>query len=249
MSTFFHNFLYLPILNLLFLIYSFVASDLGIAIVLVTILIRFLLLPIFYKGAKDQTIIQKLAPQIREIQKTHKDDKQKQTQEMLALYKEHRVNPFSSIGLLLLQLPILWALYQVFLSGFGNDILSQLYTFVPRPVTINYHFLGFIALNEKSFILVIIAALFQYLQTYFLMKVAAVPQPSVIHDNSVAAMAQKMSKRMMYIAPALTVLILLGLPSAIALYWLTTSAFSTIQQLVINKKMYLSQTNGNTKKL
>ena len=245
-STLFHNFLYLPILNLLFLIYGFIVSDLGVAIVLVTILIRFILLPIFYKGAKDQTIIQKLAPKIREIQQTHKNDKQKQTQEMLALYKEHKVNPFSSIGLLLLQLPVLWALYRVFLSGFGNDILSQLYGFVPHPAVINYHFFGIVALNEKSFILVLVAALFQYLQTYFLMKVAATKQQLTADDNSAAAMAQRMSKRMMFFAPLLTVLILSGLPSAIALYWLTTSAFSTIQQLVINKKIYTPKTNGNT---
>ncbi len=248
MSAFFHNFLYLPILNLLFLVYGFVVSDLGVAIILVTIFIRFILLPIFYKGAKDQTIIQKLAPKIREIQQTHKEDKQKQTQEMLALYKEHRVNPFSSIGLLLLQLPILWALYRVFLSGFGSDILSQLYSFVPRPSAINYHFLGIIALNEKSFVLVVIAAIFQYLQTYFLMKVAAAKQSMVAEDNSAAAMAQKMSKRMMYFAPVLTIFILSGLPSAIALYWLTTSAFSTIQQLVINKKIYIPETNGHPTK-
>ncbi len=240
MSSLFHNVLYLPLLNLLFFIYNIFFSDLGIAIIILTIIIRVILLPIFYKGAKDQTIIQKLAPKIREIQQTHKDDKQEQTKKMLALYKEHKVNPFSSIGLLLLQLPILFALYRLFLGGFGDDVLSQLYSFVARPGVINYHFLGVIALNEKNIILVLIAAVFQYLQTYYLMKAAASKTPAVPDENPAMAMAQKMSKRMMYFAPILTVLILSGLPSAIALYWLTTSAFSTVQQLVINKKI---QTN------
>jgi YidC/Oxa1 family membrane protein insertase len=192
---------------------------------------------LFYKGAKDQTIIQRLAPKIREIQQTHKDDKQEQTKKMLALYKEHKVNPFSSIGLLLLQLPILWALYRVFLGGFSATVLSELYSFIPQPAVVNYHFLGIIALQDKNFILVLIAAVFQFLQTYFLMKVSATKMPTVPDDNPAMAMAQKMSKRMMYFAPLLTLLILSGLPSAIALYWLTTSAFSTVQQLVINKKI------------
>lgn len=238
MASLFHTVLYLPLLNLLFFIYNIAFSDLGIAIIILTIIIRVVLLPVFYKGAKDQTIIQKLAPKIREIQQTHKEDKQEQTKQMLALYKEHKVNPFSSIGLLLLQLPILFALYRLFLSGFGNDILSQLYPFIARPEVINYHFLGIIALNEKNIILVLIAAVFQFLQTYYLMKVSvnnkAVTAPG---ENPAVEMAQKMSKRMMYFAPILSVVILSGLPSAVALYWLTTSAFSTVQQLVINKKI------------
>jgi len=221
----------------LFFIYNIVFSDLGVAIIVLTIVIRFVLLPIFYKGAKDQTIIQKLTPKIREIQQKHKEDKQEQTRQMLALYKDHKVNPFSSIGLLLLQLPILFALYRLFLGGFGDDVLSQLYSFVVRPEVINYHFLGVIALNEKNIILVLIAAVFQYLQTYYLMKVSASTMSTAPDENPAVAMAQKVSRRMMYFAPILTVIILSGLPSAIALYWLTTSAFSTIQQIVINKKI------------
>lgn len=237
MSSLFHNVLYLPLLNLLFFIYNIVFSDLGVAIIVLTIVIRFVLLPIFYKGAKDQTIIQKLTPKIREIQQKYKEDKQEQTRQMLALYKDHKVNPFSSIGLLLLQLPILFALYRLFLGGFGDDVLSQLYSFVVRPEVINYHFLGVIALNEKNIILVLIAAVFQYLQTYYLMKVSASAMSTAPDENPAVAMAQKVSRRMMYFAPILTVIILSGLPSAIALYWLTTSAFSTIQQIVINKKI------------
>ncbi len=237
MSSLFHNFLYLPLLNLLFFIYHITFSDLGIAIIVLTVVIRVILLPIFYKGAKDQTIMQKLAPKIREIQQTHKADKQQQTKEMLALYKEHKVNPFSSIGLLLLQLPILFALYRLFLSGFNSDVLSQLYSFVARPEVVNYHFLGIIALNEKNILLVLIAAALQYLQTYYLMQVSANKTSTVPDENPAVAMAQKMSKRMMYFTPILTVVILSGLPSAVALYWLTTSAFSTVQQIIINKKL------------
>lgn len=237
MTSLFHEILFRPLLNLLFLIYNFVGSDLGIAIIVLTIVVRFILLPVFYKSAKDQTIIQKLAPRIREIQKTHKDDKEKQTREMLAIYKEHKVNPFSSIGLLLIQLPILWTLYRVFLGGFGQEIIAQLYAFVPHPAEVNYHFLGLVALNEKNIILVIIAAVFQFLQTYFLMKVVRKNTPDTVGGNATIEMAQKMSQRMMYITPIITVLILSNLPAAIALYWFTTSAFSAIQQIVINKRL------------
>jgi YidC/Oxa1 family membrane protein insertase len=237
MGYLYTQFLYRPLLNLLFFLYNNVYADLGIAIILLTIIVRLVLLPLFYKSAKDQTILQKIAPRIQELQKIHKEDKERQVKEIMAVYKEHRVNPFSGFLFIIIQLPILIALYGVFLRGIKTLDGSLLYSFVHIPQNINYHFLGLIDLSSHSVVLVALAAITQYLQSYFLLKAAGRSGKKVGETS----MAERMGRQMMYIGPLLSLVILWPLPSAVALYWLTTSAFSVIQQIVINKKIQTPQ--------
>jgi len=123
MGHLFNTFLIQPLLNLLIVVYNGIVPDLGVAIILVTLLIRFVLLPLFYKSAKDQTVIQKyVTPKIKELQQKHKDDKERQVKEMMAVYKEHKVSPFSGFLLIIIQLPILIALYRVFLMDFSKNL-------------------------------------------------------------------------------------------------------------------------------
>ena len=224
MITLFNKFLYEPLLkSLIFLHQNFSFQDLGIAIIILTIIIRFVLFPLFYKGAKDQAILQRLAPKIKEIQKNHKDDKGKQTQALLDLYKEHKVNPFSGILLLLIQLPILIALYKVFLSGFSE---------ISNIGPINNLFLGIIDLGQRNLPLVVIAAIVQYYQG----KLAL---PKTDKPDSELGMAEKLGKQMVFMGPIMTFVFLyfFNLPSAVAVYWITTSAFSVVQQIFINKRI------------
>ncbi len=224
MGNIFNKFLYEPLLNaLIFLYQNFSFHDLGIAIIILTILIRLVLFPLFYKGAKDQAIMQRLAPKIKEIQKTHKDDKEKQTRAMMDLYKEHKVNPFSGFLLLLIQLPVLIALYKVFLNGFlATSSLGGA----------NKLFLGFINLGQKSIYIVLLAAIVQYFQG----KLAL---PKTTKSFAEMDTMEKMGQQMVFMGPIMTFVILyfLNLPAAVAIYWLTTSAFSVIQQVIINKKI------------
>jgi YidC/Oxa1 family membrane protein insertase len=238
MSTIFNEVFYRPLLNLLFLIYNLTIADLGVAIIVLTIIIRLLLLPLFYKSAKDQTIIQKITPRIKELQKIYKEDKEKQVQEILKVYKDHKVNPFSGFLILLIQIPILIALYRVFVLGFSADTLSGLYSFVSPPQSIHTTFLGLIDLNNKNILIVIIAAIFQYLQSRLMLSISKQKNNSSSDSqDKMADMAQRISRNMVLISPLLTVLILYPLPAAVGLYWLTTSAFSFVQQLFINKKI------------
>lgn len=231
MSFLFNEILYRPLLNLLFIIYNSVVSDLGLAIIILTIVIRFVLLPIFYKSSRDQAVIQKITPRIKEIQALHKDDKQKQVAEMMAIYKEHKVNPFSGFLLILIQLPILFALYRVFFKGLSSSLVGVLYPFLAVPESINFMFLGIIDLHQKNLIIVILSAIAQYLQSYLIFNIN---KKEVKKDQTPI---ERATKQMAYIGPLLTVVILYSLPSAIGLYWLTTSVFSVIQQIVINKKI------------
>src|SRR5688572_820076 len=111
----FNTVLYYPLFNLLVLIYNYLPGhDFGIAIIVLTIIIRFILYPVSVKALNSQKALQKLQPQIQELQKKYKDDKEKQAKETLELYRREKINPFSGLLLALIQLPILIALYNVF---------------------------------------------------------------------------------------------------------------------------------------
>jgi YidC/Oxa1 family membrane protein insertase len=104
---------FLPLFNLLVWLYQILFSDLGIAIVVFTVMIRFILWPLFVRQIRSQKEMQRMAPLTREIQRKHKGNRQKITEETMALYKEHGVNQFGGCLPLLLQMPILIALYSV----------------------------------------------------------------------------------------------------------------------------------------
>lgn len=204
---------------LVFIYKNFAFNDLGVAIVILTLLVRIILLPFFYKSAKDQTIIQKLQPYIQEIQKNHKGDRVKQGEAMMELYKKHKVNPFSSILLILLQLPIFIALFNLFTKQISSPYFASTY------------FLGFIDLSKKNIFIVIVAAVFQYLQTKIIFKTQK--------NNS----SKDLNRIMVFVGPLITILIFYNLPSALSLYWLVFSIFSFIQQIYINKKVHIEEPN------
>ena len=239
MSYLFNTYLYAPLFNALIYLYDkFSFGDLGVAIILLTILVRVVLYPFFYKGARDQAIMQKIAPKVKEIQSKHKDDKQKQVEEMMAIYKEHKVNPFSAFFLLLaVQLPILFAMFKVFTKGIKDMPQDILYSFVPHVQTLDFSFLGLIDLSEKSIFLILITAVAQYYQA----KLTLPKSNKAFKDLE---MAEMMGRQMMYMGPILTVVVLMTMPSAIALYWVTTTLFSIVQQVIINKRINIVKDHG-----
>ena len=171
--------------------------------------------------------MQRLQGQIRKIQHDHKDNKEKQAQALMALYREHKVNPFSGLIMIIIQLPVLITLYQLFLNGFTPESMSNLYSFLTPLDVIHHSFLGLIDLQSRSILIVGLAAIAQYFQGRLVL-----PKNQTDSDPS-----SKIAKQMVFIGPIITVVFLFSLPSAIGIYWLTTSVFSVIQQLIINKQL------------
>lgn len=232
--TIFHESLSRPLFNLLVWIYNVVPGhDFGVAIVLVTVLLRTLLHPLSSKALKSQKALQELQPKIKEIQKKYKD-KQEQARAMTEFYKEHKVNPFSGCLPLLIQLPILIALYRVFLSGVKPESLNALYSFVHNPVTLDPVFAGVVNLAQPNHALAILAGLSQFLQS------------KATFQGSGAAVGSDfskiMSKQMTYMMPLFMVFIAWNLPAGLALYWVVTMLFSVGEQLIVNKKYRASRT-------
>jgi YidC/Oxa1 family membrane protein insertase len=228
MTSLFHTILSRPLLNILVFFYNTIAfHDLGVAIILLTLFIRLLLFPFFHKSTRQQRIMQKIQPRIKEIQKLHKEDKVKQTEALMALYAEHGANPFSSILFLIIQLPILIALYRLFLHGLRPEALGELYSFIARPLQISETFLGLINLNGKSILLVVLAAIVQYFQGKIMLPKR---EPGAPQDPQEA-----IGRNMVLVGPILTLVILWKLPAAVGLYWVTTSVISIIQQIIVDK--------------
>ena len=150
-SYIFYTFIYQPLLNLLVLLYLYLPfKDFGIAVIVLTVLIKFLLYPINARAIKSQKVITEIQPQIKEIQEKYKDNKEKQVEETLAVYKKAKISPFSSFVPLLIQLPVLIALYRIFWQGLQPETMSYLYGFVSHPGEINPLFLGFLNLSLPS---------------------------------------------------------------------------------------------------
>ncbi|TSA44585.1 membrane protein insertase YidC [bacterium] len=232
MTYLYNVYVYEPIKWLLVFIYQNLSfGDLGLAIIILTILVRLVLLPIFYKGAKDQTVIQKIQPHVKKIQLDHKDDKERQAKELMALYKKHKVNPFSSIFLLVLQLPVFIALFGIFTKE------------ISTPIFLSQSFLGILNLGGKSVLLAVIAALLQYYQARMVLATNKKDETGNKNANPMAAN----QKTMMYIGPVITIIVLFNLPAAIGLYWTVSNIFSIGQQFYINKKLSFSEENHEAK--
>lgn len=231
MSYLFHTLLTQPLFNALVALYSYVTfEDLGLAIILLTIIIRFILYPLFYKALRSQSIMQKIQPEIAKIQKEFKGDREQQATKMMALWKENKVNPFASFGLIFVQLPIFFAMYKVFSNGFSAESFTNLYPFLSAPEHINSISLGLINVTEPNMIIVLLAVVAQYLQSRL-----ALPK---IKPGETPSKAQQTGRRMVFLAPALTLLILPKLSAALGLYWFTTALFSIVQQYLVNKRLY-----------
>ena len=228
MGEIFHNFFYTPIYNLLVIIYNFVPNhDIGISIILLTVVIKVALLPLSKKSIKSQKALQELQPKIDEVKKKHKDNREKQAQELMGVYKDQKVNPLSSCFPMMIQLPFLIAVYRVFIDGFKVESLDNLYSFVFNPGSLDPMFLGSFDLSTPNWIFALAAALSQFWQTKMLMK----KKPAIKSGGSKdEGMMSTMNKQMMYFLPGITLIIGLQLPSGLMVYWLTTTLLTVLQQ-------------------
>lgn len=234
--------LYRPLFNILVFLYNSIPGhDIGVAIIILTLFIRALLYPWNAKALKANKIQQEIQPKITEIREKYKDDKEKQSQEMMKLYSHHKVNPLSSCLPLLVQMPILIALYRVFFQGLTNqDLGSILYPFIHNPGTINPFLFGWINLAAgKNIILAVVAGALQFWQSWMMMAKVKKKDPTKEKSSDPTAAAadamQGITKNMMYIFPLLTVWFGYTLPAGLSLYWVVTTIFTIAQQYLIDR--------------
>lgn len=223
--------LYKPLLNALaFLVSVIPGGDVGIAVILLTILVKIILFPLSQKSIESQAAMNILAPELDKIKKSGVN-REEQAKLTFELYKKYKTNPFSGC---LIQIPIiiiLIALYYVFYKGINFDN-GLLYSFIQAPEHINMIFLGLIDLSKKSLILALLAGVSQYFQAYFM------PQPPVGAAKTGSfqeSFTKSMSMQMKYVFPFLIAFFSYQISGAIALYWITSNVFMIGQQIYVSK--------------
>jgi YidC/Oxa1 family membrane protein insertase len=224
-----------PIFNLLAVIYALV-RDFGLAIIILTIMIRGLLWPLVTRQLHSQRALQDLQPELKRIKDEAKGDRQLEGKLTMELYKEREINPFASFLPLLIQLPIFFALFVVLkdtvkpgeiakLAYAPVQHLGPIQDIIHHSATFHPTFLGFILLTKPSWVLALLAGLAQFVQTK---QITPQAQPG---DQQAQMMAG-----MVYVFPLLTFFIGLSLPAALALYWTSASLMAILQQyLVLNR--------------
>jgi YidC/Oxa1 family membrane protein insertase len=232
-SYLYNNFVFNPLYNgLIYLIDVIPGIDAGIAVIIFTIIVRLILFPISKKAVVTQVKMKEIEPELNRI-KREIPDRQQQAMAVMDLYKKKGVNPFSSFLFLFIQLPIIFALYKIFMSsGLPEVKESLLYSFVSVP-SIDMNFLGIVDIGSKSIILAIIAAVAQYLQLHFSLS-ASKPVKS---DDPAMDMAQNMMKNMKYIFPIMVFFISYKIAAVVALYWTISSLFTLGQEIVVRKHL------------
>lgn len=216
---------------MVFVYNSLPGGDFGLAIVLLTIIIRLAFTPLSIKSLISQRELNKLQPKIKELQEKYKNDKQLLGQATMALYKEHKINPLSGCLPLLIQLPVLLALYKALGAGFKPESLSALYPFIHNPGPIKEIAFGFVNLAKGAPLLAIIAGLLQWVQS----KQAMLFQTPA-SGNEPESPALKINRRMLYFFPIMVIIIAWNLPAGLVVYWIMATIFSIFEQVYINRK-------------
>lgn len=217
--------LYEPIYKFLVFLYNNIPGhDLGVVIIILTLLIRIILYPLSQKSIKSQMRMAQFKDQIKDIQNKYKS-KEEQSRELMKFYKENKINPFSGCLPLIIQLPILLALYRVFINVLDPK----------NGLLLGHTFLGIIDLSVSSPILAILAGVSQFFASRLAMKrTVSMPQPGA---SDKAMNTQKaMSKQMMYFFPILTIFIAWKFPAGLAFYWVVSTLLGLVQDYYLYNK-------------
>lgn len=238
-SYIWHTFFFDPVYNaLVFFIDVVPGGDVGVAIILTVLLVKTILLPVSIKAAKTQKIMREIEPKIKEIKETYKEDKQAQAQAMMEIYRNAGMNPFASIFLVFLQIPIIIALYFSVSSGGGATLpainTDILYSFVTEPMQITMNFIGMIDITEKSLLLALGAGITQYIFVTLSMPKLP-PKEEGAEPNMKDDFMRNMQTQMKYVMPVLITVIAYTISAAIALYFLVSNLTSIAQEFYIRK--------------
>ena len=248
-SFLYNTIFYEPLYNGLIILLAYIPwINVGVAVILFTIIVRFILFPISQKSVRTQLEMKKIEPELDDIKKKYKDDKQLQAQKVMEVYKTKGINPFSGILLLIIQLPILWALYAVFLRGGLPHInLDLLYHFVRVPENVNMFFLG-IDVAEKSTLIAAVAALTQFLQIS--MSSNKNPAPKAPQGGQKPSfkdeLAKSMGVQMKFVMPFMIFIVARSFPIVVSLYLVTSNVFSIVQEVLMARKLNKQENEQRT---
>lgn len=245
MSALWNTFFYQPIYNMLvFLIDNVTFGDIGFAIIILTIFIKLILFPLAKKSIQSQIYMKKLEPELKKL-KVDFPNKEEQAKKQFELYKKYGVNPFSGCLVVLLQLPVIFALYYVFIN-FKIDS-SIIYSFVGIPSDINTNFLGLFDLSlNHSITLALLAGISQYFQAYLATPKKTIKDVEVLNDKPKTfqeELASSMQLNIRYVLPVFVAFIAYTFSAGVALYWIVSNIFTIGQEWYVRNQIAKKEVN------
>ena len=233
-TGFFTAVFYQPIYNVLvFLMLLLPSADAGIIIILCTVIVRLALFPLSQKSIKTQLKMKEIGPELEALKLKYKD-KQEQAKKTMEFYKEKKINPFAGFFAILIQFPIIIALYRIFYAGGISTIdPNLLYSFIHVPThVVSMIFLGFIDLTKKNIIFALLAAVTQFIQAQIITPAQPKPVPGAAKSIG-NDLARSMTFQSKYVFPIMIFFIAYAVSAAVSLYWIVSNVFSIGQELFV----------------
>lgn len=225
----YNTLIYQPILSTLLWLYQITGSNLGLAIILLTLLIRVILIPFTLPQLKSAKKMASLKPELDALKKKHGHDAKLFQQKQLELYKTHNINPLAGCLPFIAQFIVLIALYQVFMNALNGNGLGEINSIF---------YLWDLKDKDTTYVLPILAGVLQFVMSLTILPaVENEPEkrPGTKEEKQdVAEMATTMQQQMVFMMPIMTVIFSIQFPSGLALYWVITTAFSLVQQLMVS---------------
>ena len=242
----YNTFIFQPLYNGLVALMNIPGVDVGLAVILFTVIVRLILYPLSKSALITQVRMKDVEPELNKIKAQYADNKQVQAQKMMELYKSKKIKPFSGVLLLIIQLPILFALISVFYKVVPTVQPELLYSFVHLPMA-HVSLFG-ISIVGKSLILSLLTGVIQFLQLHYSLashqsRLAA--KNGIKSSGSTADAMASMNNNMKYFMPILAFASVYWIiparypqaASVIAIYWSISTLFTLCQELYVRKKL------------
>jgi YidC/Oxa1 family membrane protein insertase len=228
-----------PFITLLLVLYGLLGQNVVLAIIAFTVIVRMAMLPLTIKQQRSFKRMQEISPKLRQLQEKYKNDRERLTQEQMALYREHGVNPFAGCLPLLVQLPIFLSLWRAIIATLASTpeqllqlqdriLISGLDHLVPLKNTFLWMNL---ALPDQFYVLPILVVITTYIQQKMIMPAA--PQES--SGNDAADQAARMSRQMTTFMPLLFGFFALTYSSGLSIYFIASNIIGIIQYILMGK--------------
>jgi YidC/Oxa1 family membrane protein insertase len=224
-----------PLYNaLMYLVHLAPGYEIGIAVIILTIIVKIVMYPLAKQTVRASVLMKQVQPELDALKAKYKNDSTKQTQETLALYKKHKIQPFAGILVLLIQIPIILGLFWVFQDvSKGAVDVARLYAFVTAPPFITLTLFSFFDLTKRSIILALLAGLTQFMHARITVQIPEKPTEA----DFAKELGYSMALQMKYVMPALVAVLGYTLSPVISLYWIVSNTVAYLQEIYIRKQL------------
>ncbi len=239
MSYLFHLFFYDPLYNaLVFLIDIIPTADVGLAVIILTIFVKLILFPLSQKALETQTKVKGVQKEIDALKKQYqsKENREKLALETMAVYKRNNINPFAGFLTILIQIPLVFALYFIFSKGLPMIQVDLLYPFISIPPSPNMELLGVFNVAEKSIVAALLVGITQFFQAKFAFSGSGKIEIDPNNKSFSNDFMKGLQIQMKYVFPVIMTVVSASVIAVLPLYWIVGNLFMIGQELYLRKK-------------